>query len=88
MIGKFTIICKCKCPGFLFSFILDYATEVGGIVVSGDNYKDLYQENRKWRETIANRILMPTWADKKTLMFPEDPLGRKGPSLDRFLKFV
>jgi len=67
-------------------FILDFAVEKNAIVVSRDNYRDLYQENARYKETIEKRILMPTFIGD-TLMFPQDPLGREGPRLDEFLRF-
>lgn len=44
------------------------------------------KENFKWKKTIEQRLLMPTWVDD-ILMFPKDPLGKNGPTLDDFLKF-
>ncbi|KAH0560961.1 hypothetical protein KQX54_010305 [Cotesia glomerata] len=66
-------------------FILDYATKCKGIVVSSDQYRDLWHEKPEWRETIEKRLLAPTFAGEY-VMFPEDPLGRGGPSLNEFLK--
>ncbi|CAK9812079.1 Ribonuclease ZC3H12A [Anthophora quadrimaculata] len=66
-------------------YILEYATVCGGIVVSLDQYRDLYMEKPEWRNTIENRILVPTFVGNY-VMFPEDPLGRNGPKLDEFLK--
>jgi len=65
--------------------MLDYAAKKGAIVVSKDNFKDLYQEE-KYRETILNRVLQPTFIGDE-VWFPDDPLGRDGPDLDQFLKF-
>uniref|UniRef100_A0A1B6FVJ7 RNase NYN domain-containing protein n=1 Tax=Cuerna arida TaxID=1464854 RepID=A0A1B6FVJ7_9HEMI len=67
-------------------FIVQYATECGGVIVTTDNYRDLLQENPNWKETIEQRILMFSWVDD-VLMFPQDPMGRHGPPLDEFLKF-
>ncbi|XP_046396497.1 probable ribonuclease ZC3H12C [Ischnura elegans] len=67
-------------------YIVQYAAAVGGVIVSRDNYRDLLSENPAWRDTITNRLLMPTWVGD-ILMFPVDPLGKSGPSLDDFLKF-
>ncbi|XP_066992193.2 NEDD4-binding protein 1 isoform X2 [Anabrus simplex] len=67
-------------------YIVQYAAEFGGIIVSTDNYRDLLQENEAWRDTIQNRLLMFTWVGD-LLMFPLDPLGRHGPKLDEFLRF-
>ena len=58
--------------------ILDYATAKQGIVVSRDNFRDIYEESPHHHETIEKRILMPTFVGD-VLMFPDDPLGRSGP---------
>ena len=50
-----------------------------------DNYADLYNENPDWRKTIEEMVLMPTWVGD-TLMFPADPLGISGPTLDQLLR--
>lgn len=71
---------------FKFRYIIQYASIHEGIVVSSDNYRDLYKENISWHSTIEYRLLVPTWVDN-TIMFPPDPLGRHGPSLNNFLKF-
>lgn len=44
------------------------------------------KENSKWKETIEQRLLIPTWVND-IIMFPQDPLGKLGPNLDEFLKF-
>lgn len=67
-------------------YIIQYAAACEGIVVSNDNYRDLFLERIEWRTTIERRLLMPTWVGD-VLMFPEDPLGRHGPSLSQFLRF-
>jgi ribonuclease ZC3H12 len=67
-------------------FIVQYAAECGGVIVSTDNYRDLLEENPAWRETIEKRLLMFTWVGD-VLMFPQDPLGRHGPNLESFLRF-
>lgn len=66
-------------------FILHYATICGGIVVSSDQFRDLYSEKPEWRDTIENRLLQPTFVGN-IVLFPEDPLGRRGPKLDEFLR--
>ncbi|KAG7208932.1 hypothetical protein KM043_015111 [Ampulex compressa] len=66
-------------------YILEYATMCGGIVVSFDQYRDLYMEKPEWRNTIEKRLLAPTFVGNY-VMFPEDPLGRNGPRLDEFLR--
>ncbi|PSN36560.1 hypothetical protein C0J52_09129 [Blattella germanica] len=67
-------------------YIVQYAAETGGIIVSNDSYRDLVDENFLWKETIEKRLLMFTWA-RGVLMFPPDPLGRHGPRLEEFLRF-
>ncbi|XP_014474104.1 PREDICTED: probable ribonuclease ZC3H12B isoform X2 [Dinoponera quadriceps] len=67
-------------------YILEYATKCGGIVISADQYRDLYRIEPKWRDTIINRLLTPTYVGD-CIMFPNDPLGRFGPDLDTFLRF-
>lgn len=66
-------------------YILEYATLCGGIVISTDQYRDLYKEKPEWRDTILNRLLIPTFVGDY-IMFPEDPLGRFGPNLETFLR--
>ncbi|XP_012214828.1 uncharacterized protein [Linepithema humile] len=66
-------------------YILEYATLCNGIVISADQYRDLYQERPEWRDTIENRLLTPTFVGDR-VMFPEDPLGRSGPDLHTFLR--
>jgi len=68
------------------TFILDYAALHGGVVVTRDNYRDLINEKSEWRQVIEKRILMQTFVGDD-IIFPHDPLGRTGPSLDDFLKF-
>lgn len=66
-------------------YIIEYANLCGGIIVSSDQYRDLYVEKPAWRNTIEKRLLMPTFVGD-LVMFPEDPLGRGGPKLDVFLR--
>ncbi|XP_011493802.1 PREDICTED: NEDD4-binding protein 1 [Ceratosolen solmsi marchali] len=66
-------------------YILEYATACNGIVVSQDQFRDLYTEKPQYRDTIENRLLVPTFVGEY-VMFPEDPLGRDGPTLADFLK--
>lgn len=37
-------------------YIVQYAAECGGVIVSTDNYRDLLEENPAWRETIEKRL--------------------------------
>ena len=69
------------------SYILDYAALNGAIVVTRDFYRDLIDKKAEWREVIEKRILQPTFPDEDSLMIPNDPLGRDGPTLDEFLRY-
>ncbi|XP_048487392.1 probable ribonuclease ZC3H12B isoform X1 [Plutella xylostella] len=66
-------------------YIVQCAAEFDGVIVSGDNYRDLLLENPRWRFVIENRLLQFTWVNDM-IMFPKDPLGRNGPTLEVFLK--
>ncbi|XP_046972740.1 uncharacterized protein LOC124539396 [Vanessa cardui] len=66
-------------------YIVQCAAEFDGVIVSGDNYRDLLTENPRWRHVIENRLLQFTWVGDM-IMFPRDPLGRNGPTLEEFLK--
>lgn len=66
-------------------YILEYATKCEGIVISSDQYRDLYKENPEWHDTILNRLLTPTFVGDY-IMFPVDPLGKSGPDLETFLR--
>ena len=69
------------------TFVLDYAAKHGGIVVTKDNYRDLAHSKPEWMEVVKNRILMPTFVGEDEVMWPHDPLGRGGLTLDQFLSF-
>ncbi|KAI4456733.1 n4bp1-related [Holotrichia oblita] len=66
-------------------YILKLASEVDGIVVSNDNYRDLCQESAEYRKVVEERILMYSFVNDR-FMPPDDPLGRSGPTLDNFLR--
>ena len=66
-------------------YTVELADQNGGIIVSNDNFRDLLKENPKWKETIEQRTLMYTFVGDR-FMPPDDPLGRRGPSLDDFLR--
>lgn len=66
-------------------YIVQCAVEYDGVIVSGDNYRSLLWQNRQWRFFIENRVLQFTWVGDM-IMFPNDPLGRYGPTLDQFLR--
>ncbi|XP_070190589.1 probable ribonuclease ZC3H12B isoform X2 [Littorina saxatilis] len=65
-------------------FVLKLAADTNGIVVSNDNYRDLLNEDQEYRKVVDERLLMYTFVNDR-FMPPEDPLGRRGPTLDNFL---
>ena len=68
-------------------YVVNSAALNGGVIVSNDNFRDLFNETREIRETIQNRVLPFTFFSKDILHFPIDPMGKNGPHLDNFLKF-
>uniref|UniRef100_A0A8C6XSM1 NEDD4-binding protein 1 n=1 Tax=Naja naja TaxID=35670 RepID=A0A8C6XSM1_NAJNA len=67
------------------SFLLHLAEKTGGVVVTNDNFREFVDESPTWREIIQRRLLQYTFAGD-IFMVPDDPLGRNGPGLDRFLQ--
>ena len=51
-----------------------------------DNYRDLADSKPEWMEVVKKRILIPTFVGDE-VMWPHDPLGRGGLTLDQFLSF-
>ena len=68
-------------------YILDYAAAFGGVVISRDRYRDLLQKKEVWREVIKKRVLVPTFPSQNVVQMPNDPMGKRGPTLDQFLTF-
>ena len=66
-------------------FIVSLATQTNGVIVSNDNFRDLAEENEKWRKTIEHRLVMFTFVND-IFMVPEDPLGKHGPRLSQLLQ--
>ncbi|CAK9296212.1 unnamed protein product [Gordionus sp. m RMFG-2023] len=65
-------------------YIIKFALEMDGIIVSNDNYRDLAMESPCFARVIEKRLLMYTFINDK-FMPPDDPLGRNGPNIDDFL---
>ncbi|CAH7314589.1 probable ribonuclease ZC3H12D [Phodopus roborovskii] len=65
-------------------YIVKVAFEKDGIIVSNDNYRDLQNENPEWKWFIEQRLLMFSFVNDR-FMPPDDPLGRRGPTLSNFL---
>ncbi|XP_065340477.1 endoribonuclease ZC3H12A-like isoform X1 [Cloeon dipterum] len=66
-------------------YILRLAHDTDGVVVSNDNYRDLLSQSPEFRKVVEERILMYSFVNDK-FMPPDDPLGRSGPTLDKFLR--
>jgi len=67
-------------------FSIKYAASRKGIVVSNDQFKDVKAKNiPDYTDQVVNRRLGFSWLGD-TIMVPDDPLGRDGPSLEQFLK--
>ncbi|KAM9233740.1 putative ribonuclease ZC3H12D [Dugong dugon] len=65
-------------------YIVKAAYEEDGVIVSNDNYRDLQSENPEWKWFIEQRLLMFSFVNDR-FMPPDDPLGRRGPTLSNFL---
>ncbi|CAG2195264.1 MCPIP [Mytilus edulis] len=65
-------------------YVLKLAAENDGVVVSNDNYRDLINEKPEYKKVVEERLLMFSFVNDR-FMPPDDPLGRRGPSLDNFL---
>ncbi|KAJ6665944.1 hypothetical protein lerEdw1_000847 [Lerista edwardsae] len=66
-------------------FLLHLAEKTGGVIVTNDNLREFVDESTSWREIIQKRLLPFTFAGD-FFMVPDDPMGRKGPGLERFLQ--
>ncbi|XP_071992881.1 endoribonuclease ZC3H12A [Engystomops pustulosus] len=66
-------------------FIVKLAYKSDGVIVSNDTYRDLQSEKPEWRKFIEERLLMYSFVND-LFMPPDDPMGRKGPNLDDFLR--
>ena len=66
--------------------IVQDAAFCGGIILSNDNYRDIVHESREMKSAIEERLLNFNFR-KDTLHVAQDPLGRIGPRLDKFLAF-
>ncbi|XP_049977660.1 LOW QUALITY PROTEIN: uncharacterized protein [Alexandromys fortis] len=69
----------------LKKFQLHLADKTGGVIVSKDNFREFVNESMSWREIHSKRLLQYTFVGD-IFMVPNDPLGRKGPRLDEFLR--
>jgi ribonuclease ZC3H12 len=65
-------------------FILKAAVHYNAIIVSNDNYRDLWNENNEWKRHIETSLLQYSFIGD-LFMVADDPLGRSGPNIDQFL---
>ncbi|XP_053324474.1 protein KHNYN-like [Spea bombifrons] len=65
-------------------FMLQLAEKTDGVIVTNDNLRDIYDESDAWKNIIKGRLLQFTFVGD-IFMVPDDPLGRNGPPLDKFL---
>ncbi|XP_008181393.2 uncharacterized protein LOC100574061 [Acyrthosiphon pisum] len=56
--------------------ILNYAHKCDGVVISNDNYRDLYDESDAFKDIIENRQVMVTFV-KDDIIVPEDQYNRR-----------
>ncbi|XP_057684081.1 endoribonuclease ZC3H12A-like [Corythoichthys intestinalis] len=68
-------------------FIVELAFETGGVIVSNDMYRDLQVDKPEWKRCINERLLMYSFVNDR-FMVPDDPLGRDGPTLENFLRWI
>ncbi|XP_053256190.1 NEDD4-binding protein 1 [Podarcis raffonei] len=66
-------------------FLLHLAEKTGGVIVTNDNLREFVDESTSWREIIQKRLLPYTFVGD-FFMVPDDPLGRNGPGIERFLQ--
>lgn len=67
-------------------FVLQYAAKFGGVIVSNDQYREFLDQDPAIKKAVDERLLNFVWV-RDTFMLPQDPLGRRGPSLDRYLRY-
>ena len=53
-----------------------------------DDFQELVNKMLEWTEVVQKRILTPTFVKgREEVLWPENPLGKEGPSLQEFLCF-
>ncbi|EAT47331.1 AAEL001562-PA [Aedes aegypti] len=65
--------------------IISVAEKFDGVIISNDNFRDLMEENDSWKKIIETRVAGYTWV-MDAFFLPDDPYGRKGPSLTDMLQ--
>ena len=74
-----------------FRFLIQAAAQNHGVIVSNDKFRDFLSKfsssnDSLQRQTITERLLQFVYHEG-IFMFPDDPYGRNGPSLDQLLSF-
>ena len=67
-------------------FILKTATEMEGVVLSSDRFREYWDLYPEYQPVLMNRLIQPTFI-RDQLILPLDPLGELGPELDDVLRF-
>lgn len=68
-------------------FILKTASELEGVVLSCERFREYWDLYPEYRDVIMYRLIQPTFI-KDQLILPLDPLGVQGPELDQVLRFT
>ncbi|XP_044283607.1 NEDD4-binding protein 1 isoform X2 [Varanus komodoensis] len=79
------VVCGARIASHDDRFLLHLAEKTGGVIVTNDNLREFVDESSSWREIIQKRLLPYTFAGD-IFMVPDDPMGRNGPGLERFLQ--
>ena len=71
--------------------MIQAAAQNHGVIVSNDKFRDILSKLSSsndflQHQTITERVLQFVYHEG-SFMFPDDPYGRKGPSLDQLLSF-
>ena len=65
-------------------FILKTALHFDAVIVSNDLYRDLMAEDYQFKHLVENNLLQYSFVEDLFLI-ADDPMGRRGPSIDVFL---
>ncbi|KAJ7311834.1 hypothetical protein JRQ81_006146, partial [Phrynocephalus forsythii] len=79
------VVCGARIASHDDRFLLHLAEKTGGVIVTNDNLREFVDESASWREIIQRRLLPYTFVGD-IFMVPDDPMGRNGPGLERFLQ--
>ena len=86
------LFCKSDLTFFYnFRFLIQAAAQNHGVIVSNDKFRDILSKLSSsndflQHQTITERLLQFGYHEGD-FMFPDDPYGRNGPSLNQLLSF-